>query len=72
MGLSISQTLIHSHSGELTLKTIPQVVHASVSNWQLFMTIPPVMSPTVFVVDDDEDLRDSVVTLLPRFGVCSA
>ncbi|ADG68870.1 response regulator receiver [Planctopirus limnophila DSM 3776] len=32
------------------------------------MTIPPVMSPTVFVVDDDEDLRDSVVTLLRASG----
>jgi PAS domain S-box-containing protein len=61
LGLSISKEIIELHGGKLTIESPPS---GSEKGTRVTITLPAVPSPLILIVDDEEEIRKMLTTLL--------
>ena len=67
MGLAISRTIIEAHQGRITIESLRNV--STTFGWRFRLALMTMTEPTVYIVDDDADLRDSLQWLIKTVGL---
>ena len=68
MGLAISRTIIEAHQGRITVD-VPRPKSRQPSGSRSRLAVATMTEPTVYIVDDDPDMRDSLRWLIKTVGL---
>ncbi len=67
MGLAISRTIAEAHQGQITVESAPG--QGTTFRFSIPLQVTMTSPPTVYIVDDDPDMRDSLRWLMTTVGL---